>query len=88
VRQKKNLNEIFDAAARQGAILFFDEADALFGKRTDVHDSHDHYADREINHFLKRLECYEGLIILAGNSTAGVRPRVLRFFDYRVRFRS
>ena len=67
---EKNLRRIFDAAEDGGAILFFDEADALFGKRTEVKDSHDRYANIEINYLLQRMEAYRGLAILATNMKA------------------
>ncbi|WP_197510495.1 AAA family ATPase [Tessaracoccus coleopterorum] len=57
---EKNLRRLFDAAEGGGAILFFDEADALFGRRSEVRDSHDRYANIEINYLLQRLESYEG----------------------------
>src|SRR5262249_3696599 len=62
-----NLRRLFDAAEDGGAILLFDEADALFGKRTEVKDSHDRYANIEINYLLQRMEAYGGLAILATN---------------------
>lgn len=61
---EKNLAAAFTAAEKSGAILFFDEADALFGKRGQVKDAHDRYADLEINYLLQRLESFEGLAIL------------------------
>ena len=64
---EKNLRRLFDAAEEGGAILFFDEADALFGKRSEVKDSHDRYANIEINYLLQRMEAYRGLAILATN---------------------
>ncbi len=64
---EKNLRRLFDAAEDGGAILFFDEADALFGKRSEVKDSHDRYANIEINYLLQRIESYRGLAILATN---------------------
>jgi hypothetical protein len=64
---EKNLRRLFDAAENGGAILFFDEADALFGKRSEVKDSHDRYANIEINYLLQRMESYRGLAILATN---------------------
>ncbi len=57
---EKNLRRLFDAAEDGGAILFFDEADALFGKRSEVKDSHDRYANIEINYLLQRMESYRG----------------------------
>ena len=56
-----NLRRVFDAAEDGGAILFFDEADALFGKRTEVKDSHDRYANIEIDYLLQRMEAFGGL---------------------------
>src|SRR5262245_20723785 len=61
---EKNLSRVFDEAQRAGAVLFFDEADALFGKRTDVKDSHDRYANLDIDYLLERLEAYQGLAVL------------------------
>jgi SpoVK/Ycf46/Vps4 family AAA+-type ATPase len=65
---EKNLDRLFRAAESAGAILFFDEADALFAQRSEVKDSHDRYANIEINYLLQRLETYDGLAILATNS--------------------
>jgi SpoVK/Ycf46/Vps4 family AAA+-type ATPase len=65
---EKNLKKVFDVAERSGVILFFDEADALFGKRTEIKDSHDRYANLEINYLLQRMEDYKGLAILATNN--------------------
>jgi SpoVK/Ycf46/Vps4 family AAA+-type ATPase len=62
---EKNLQRLFRAAESDAAVLFFDEADAIFGKRSEVKDSHDRYATIEINYLLQRLENYEGLAILA-----------------------
>ena len=62
---EKNLSKIFDAAEHKNWILFFDEADAMFGKRTDVRDAHDRYANQEVNYLLQRIENYNGLVILA-----------------------
>jgi SpoVK/Ycf46/Vps4 family AAA+-type ATPase len=64
---EKNLSRIFAEAETSNAILFFDEADALFGKRSEVRDSHDRYANIEVNYLLQRIEEYEGVIILASN---------------------
>ena len=79
---EKNLKRVFDAAEASGAILFFDEADALFGKRTEVKDSHDRYANIEINYLLQRMEDYRGLAILATNMKSHLDPAFLR----RLRF--
>ncbi len=64
---EKNLKKIFDAAEESGAILFFDEADALFGKRSEVKDSHDRFANIEVSYLLQRMESFNGLAILATN---------------------
>ena len=79
---EKNLRRVFDAAEEGGAILFFDEADALFGKRSEVKDSHDRYANIEINYLLQRMEQYRGLAVLATNRKGDLDPAFLR----RVRF--
>ena len=71
---EKNLRRLFDAAEQGGAILFFDEADALFGKRSEVKDSHDRYANIEINYLLQRMEAYRGLAILATNMKSALDP--------------
>lgn len=65
---EKNLKKVFDVAEKSGIIIFFDEADALFGKRTEVRDSHDRYANLEVNYLLQRMEDYRGLAILATNN--------------------
>jgi ATPase family associated with various cellular activities (AAA)/Winged helix domain, variant len=79
---EKNLRRLFDAAEAGGAILFFDEADALFGKRSEVKDSHDRYANIEVNYLLQRMEAYRGLAILATN----VKTALDRAFMRRLRF--
>jgi SpoVK/Ycf46/Vps4 family AAA+-type ATPase len=79
---EKNLRRVFDAAEDGGAILFFDEADALFGKRSEVKDSHDRYANIEINYLLQRMESYRGLAVLATNRKGDIDPAFMR----RVRF--
>jgi hypothetical protein len=80
---EKNLGRIFAAANSSGAVLFFDEADALFGKRTDVHDSHDRYANIEINYLLQRIEKYASLGILAVRSRTKDRQGVLATVSFR-----
>jgi SpoVK/Ycf46/Vps4 family AAA+-type ATPase len=79
---EKNLRRLFDAADGGGAILFFDEADALFGKRSEVKDSHDRYANIEVNYLLQRMEAYTGLAILATN----MRSALDLAFTRRLRF--
>jgi SpoVK/Ycf46/Vps4 family AAA+-type ATPase len=75
---EKNLGEVFDAAERAQAVLFFDEADALFGVRTEVSDAHDRYANLETAYLLFRLERFEGLAVLATNLRQNVDPAFLR----------
>jgi SpoVK/Ycf46/Vps4 family AAA+-type ATPase len=74
---EKNLDRLFDAAQSAGAILFFDEADALFGKRTEVKDSHDRFADIELNYVLQRIEA-GGVTIVAIKAATRPPPAVLR----------
>jgi len=83
---EKNLRRIFDAAEDGRAILFFDEADALFGKRSEVKDSHDRYANIEINYLLQRLESYSGVAILATNRKSNIDPAFLRRIRFIVEF--
>jgi hypothetical protein len=83
---EKNLRRLFDAADDGGAILFFDEADALFGKRSDVKDSHDRYANIEINYLLQRMETYSGLAILATNMKSALDPAFMRRLRFVVNF--
>jgi SpoVK/Ycf46/Vps4 family AAA+-type ATPase len=79
---EKNLRRLFDAAEGGGVILFFDEADALFGKRSEVKDSHDRYANIEVNYLLQKMESFRGLSILATNRKSGLDAAFLR----RIRF--
>ncbi len=83
---EKNLRRLFDAAEHGGAILFFDEADALFGKRSEVKDSHDRYANIEINYLLQRMESYRGLAILATNMKSALDQAFLRRLRFVVNF--
>ncbi|MCK6554659.1 ATP-binding protein [Candidatus Binatia bacterium] len=83
---EKNLRRLFDAAEGGGAMLFFDEADALFGKRSEVKDSHDRYANIEINYLLQRMEAYRGLAILATNMKSALDPAFLRRLRFIVNF--
>ena len=73
---EKNLRRVFDAAERAGAILLFDEADALFGKRSEVKDSHDRYANIEVSYLLQRMEAYRGLADPDHQHEGGARPRL------------
>jgi ATPase family protein associated with various cellular activities (AAA)/winged helix domain-containing protein len=83
---EKNLRRVFDAAEEGGAVLLFDEADALFGKRSDVKDSHDRYANIEVSYLLQRVETYQGLAILTTNMKAALDPAFLRRFRFLVSF--
>jgi hypothetical protein len=83
---EKNLRRLFDAAERGGTILFFDEADALFGKRSEVRDSHDRYANIEVNYLLQRMESYRGLAILATNMKAALDQAFTRRLRFIVDF--
>ncbi|WP_419993652.1 ATP-binding protein [Streptomyces boninensis] len=79
---EKNLRKVFDAAERGGALLLFDEADALFGKRSEVKDSHDRYANLEVSYLLMRMEAYRGLAILTTNMKKALDSAFMR----RIRF--
>ena len=79
---EKNLRAVFDAAESGGAVLLFDEADALFGKRSEVKDSHDRYANIEVSYLLQRMEAYRGLAILTTNLKEALDQAFLR----RLRF--
>jgi SpoVK/Ycf46/Vps4 family AAA+-type ATPase len=84
---EKNLDAVFRDAEAAGAILFFDEADALFGSRTGVKDSHDRYANVDIGYLLKRLEAFSGLAILATNRREALDDAIARRVNYLVEFR-
>ena len=83
---EKNLNRIFDRAENKKWILFFDEADALFGKRTQVKDSHDRYANQEVSFLLQRVEDYSGLVILATNLKSNIDEAFARRFQSIIDF--
>jgi len=83
---EKNLRRIFDAAEQGGAVLLFDEADALFGKRSEVKDSHDRYANIEVSYLLQRMECYKGLAILTTNMRSALDVAFLRRLRFVVQF--
>ncbi|WP_297156170.1 ATP-binding protein, partial [Thermogemmatispora sp.] len=83
---EKNLRRIFDAAEEGGAVLLFDEADALFGKRSEVKDSHDRYANIEVGYLLQRMETYRGLAILTTNLKHALDPAFLRRLRFIVHF--
>ena len=83
---EKNLRKLFDAAEDSGAILFFDEADALFGKRSAVKDSHDRYANIEVSYLLQRMESYRGLAILATNQKNALDKAFVRRLRFILNF--
>jgi SpoVK/Ycf46/Vps4 family AAA+-type ATPase len=83
---EKNLRRVFDAAEDGGAVLLFDEADALFGKRSEVKDSHDRYANVEVSYLLQRMEAYRGLAILTTNMKEALDPAFLRRIRFMVQF--
>jgi hypothetical protein len=79
---EKNLKQVFDAAETGGVLLLFDEADALFGKRSEVRDSHDRYANIEVGYLLQRMESFQGLAVL----TTNVKSTLDKAFQRRLRF--
>jgi AAA+ superfamily predicted ATPase len=83
---EKNLEQIFDAASAGNMVLFFDEADSLFGKRSEVKDARDRYANIEVSYLLQRLEAYDGLVVLATNFEKNVDDAFLRRIHVRVEF--
>jgi len=83
---EKNLDRIFDAAEGSNAILFFDEADALFGKRSEVSDSHDRYANIEVAYLLQKMEGYPGAVILATNFRHNIDDAFVRRLDFVIDF--
>jgi ATP-dependent 26S proteasome regulatory subunit len=83
---EKNLDRIFRAAQSSNAILFFDEADALFGKRSEVRDAHDRYANIEVAYLLQKIEDYEGVVILASNLSKNIDEAFSRRMHYVVEF--
>jgi SpoVK/Ycf46/Vps4 family AAA+-type ATPase len=83
---EKNIIRVFHAAEESGAILMFDEADALFGKRSKVKDAHDRYANTEVGYLLERMEAYSGLVILATNLKSEIDPAFTRHLRFVVDF--
>jgi len=83
---EKNLSNLFAKAENKGWILFFDEADALFGKRTNVRDAHDKYANQEVSYLLQRVELYDGLVMLATNFKSNIDEAFSRRFQSIVYF--
>ena len=85
---EKNLSLLFDKAANKDWILFFDEADAIFGKRTNVRDAHDKYANQEVSYLLQRIEGHPGLVILASNFKSNIDTAFTRRFQTIIEFQS
>lgn len=85
---EKNLRKIFDRLGNSGAVLFFDEADALFGKRSEVKDSHDRYGNIETSYLLELLERYEGIVILATNRKKDIDEAFVRRLRFMIDFPS
>ena len=83
---EKNLAKLFEAAKASGVILFFDEADAVFGKRTELKDAHDRYANIEVSYLLQRIEAYEGIVILASNFKENIDEAFLRRLRFVIEF--
>ena len=83
---EKNLSKIFQEAETSNAILFFDEADTLFGKRSEVRDSHDRYANIEIGYLLQKMEEYTGIVILASNLRKNIDEAFTRRMHFSVDF--
>lgn len=83
---EKNLEHLFARAEDKGWILFFDEADAIFGKRTGIRDAHDKYANQEVSYLLQRIEDYNGLIIMATNMKSNIDDSFIRRFNSMLKF--
>jgi hypothetical protein len=83
---EKHLRRVFDAAEAGGAILLFDEADAIFGRRSEVRDSHDRYANMEVSYLLQRIETYRGLVILTTNQPQSLDAAFARRLRFTVQF--
>jgi len=83
---EKNLSSLFERASNKDWILFFDEADALFGKRTNVRDAHDKYANQEVAYLLQRIESHNGLVILASNFKSNIDDAFIRRFQSVIYF--
>jgi len=83
---EKNLSQIFAEGRASNAVLFFDEADAIFGKRTEVRDAHDRYANIEVSYLLQRMEEYEGMVILATNLRKNMDEAFVRRLHFTVEF--
>ena len=83
---EKNLDAVFAEAEQSGAVLLFDEAEALFGKRSDVKDSHDRYANVDVSYLLQRIEAFDGVAILTSNLRSNIDEAFLRRLHFVVEF--
>lgn len=83
---EKNLSKLFDKAANKNWILFFDEADSIFGKRTNVQNAHDKYANQEVSYLLQRIESHPGIVILATNQKGNMDTAFVRRFQFIIEF--
>ena len=83
---EKNLARVFETAQKKGWVLFFDEADALLGKRSDVKDSHDRYANLEVSYLLAKIEAYRGLVILTSNRKVEIDHSIACRVKYLLEF--
>lgn len=83
---EKNLSAIFEESSNASTILFFDEADALFGKRTKVKDAHDQYANIDTNHLLQQIEDFEGIVIFASDSKSSIDDAFFRRVTRAIKF--
>lgn len=84
---EKNLSSVFRAASAKGAVLFFDEADALFGKRSLIRDRHDGYANQEVSYLLKRIKAYDGPVFFLSRDASNLKRLFLGMLDHVVEFR-
>jgi len=83
---EKNLSQVFEASEKLDAVLLFDEADSLFGKRSEVSDSHDRFANIEVSYLLERMESYSGLVILTSNLRSNIDEAFLRRMTWVIDF--
>ena len=83
---EKNLAQVFEIAQRKKSVLFFDEADALLGKRSQIKDSHDRYANIETNYLLAKVEAYRGLVILTSNRKVDLDPKIVCRMQHMLEF--
>ena len=83
---EKNLDKLFEQANNAEAVLFFDEADALFGKRTEVKDAHDRFANSEVSYLLQKIESFDGVVILVTNLTENIDDEMLKILHSIIKF--